>query len=321
MRPIIRAFLVSTSLLGGPAGAGGATYILPPLDEQLIGSIRHVTAGAEETLLDIARHHGVGYTDIKLANPDVNMWLPGEGQRVVLPTRYILPDAPREGIVLNVPEMRLYYYPTPKPGERPVVRTYPISIGRGDWETPLGETTIVQKTPNPSWRPPESIKEEHALRGDILPDVVPPGPDNPLGDYALRLGLPGYLIHGTNRPFGIGMRVTHGCIRMYPEDIEALFREVPVRTPVRIVHQPFKLGWALGIPYFEAHPPFDEDRAPTAAANLTPIMRTLISAGRIIELVDFQIAQREARDPTGMPLPVPKVHQSASRTPLISGPR
>ncbi len=317
--PKIRRTLVTTLALTFPAVCGAATYVLPPLDAQLIGSIQYVSARADDTLLDIARRYGVGYNEIKLANPKVDMWLPGEGTRVVIPTRYILPDAPREGVVLNVPEMRLYYYPKPQPGERPVVKTYPVSIGRGEWETPLGLTNIIEKTRNPSWRPPDSIKEEHAARGDLLPDVVPPGPDNPLGQHALRLGLPGYLIHGTNRPFGIGMRVTHGCVRMYPEDIETLFHEIPLKTPVRIVHQPFKIGWALGIPYFEAHPSFDEDQTPHTAANLTPIIRTLIANGRLLETVDLEIAQREARAPTGLPLPVGKIHQSASRSPPPSG--
>ncbi|MDH3638440.1 MAG: L,D-transpeptidase family protein [Gammaproteobacteria bacterium] len=310
---------MASVVFSGPVVSGVATYILPPLDEQLIGSVQYVSARRDETLLDIARRHGVGHNEIKLANPGVDMWLPGEGTQVLLPTRYILPDAPREGIVLNVPEMRLYYYPKPQPGERPVVQTYPISIGRGDWETPLGTTTVVTKTPNPTWRPPESIKQEHAARGEPLPDAVPPGPDNPLGKYALRLGLPGYLIHGTNRPFGIGMRVTHGCVRMYPEDIDVLFEEVAVGTPVHIVHQPFKIGWALGIPYFEAHPPFGEDQTPNTAANLTPIIRTLIRYGGAIEAIDFQVAQKEARAPTGVPLPVAAVHQSASRIPPSSG--
>ena len=321
MHRLICLGLAASVALSHATASGAATYILPPLDQHLIGSMQHVSARGDETLLDIARQHGVGYDEIKLANPDVDMWLPGEGTRVVVPTRYILPDAPREGVVLNVPEMRLYYYPKPRPGERPVVKTFPVSIGRGDWETPLGMTTIVEKTPNPSWRPPESIKREHAARGDPLPEVVPPGPDNPLGQFALRLGLPGYLIHGTNRPFGIGMRVTHGCVRMYPEDINALFDEIALQTPVHIVHQPFKIGWALGVPYFEAHPSFEEDQTPHTAANLTPIIRTLIANGRALETIDFQVAQQEARAPTGVPLPVARAHQSASRVPPPSGSR
>lgn len=313
MNRLVRSVLVAVGALGQIPMLEAATYVLPPLDQDLIGQVRHVAATKNDTLLDIARRFGIGYDEIKLANPGVDMWVPGEGTTVVVPTRFILPDAPRAGIVLNVPEMRLFYYPKPQPGEIPAVETYPISIGRGDWETPLGHTTVIRKTPNPTWYPPASIQEEHAASGDPLPEKVPPGPNNPLGKYALRLGLPGYLIHGTNRPFGIGMRVTHGCIRLYPEDIEALFGAVDVGTPVYIVHQPFKLGWHLGTPYFEAHPPFGEDQRPTTL-SLTPIIRRIITQGRSITQVDFQIALQEARKPTGIPLPVMAGQQQASRT-------
>ncbi len=218
------------------------TFILPPPDIDLIGQIQVVYAVHEDTLLDIARQHSIGHQEIVQANPGVDLWIPGKGTPVVVPGRYILPDAPRKGLVLNVPEMRLYYYPKSEDGEKPVVITHPVSIGRMDWNTPLGKTSIIAKHKDPSWYPPASIKAEHAADGDPLPDVVPPGPDNPLGRYALRLGKPGYLIHSTNKPFGIGMRVTHGCVRMYPEDIERLFPQIPVNTPVHIVNQPIKVG-------------------------------------------------------------------------------
>jgi L,D-transpeptidase ErfK/SrfK len=157
--------------------------------------------------------------------------------------------------------MRLYYFPPPEPGIPPAVQTYPVSIGRMDWATPLGETKLVRKDRDPAWYPPESIREEHAAQGDPLPRVVPPGPDNPLGKYALRLEIPGYLIHGTNKAFGVGMRVSHGCIRMLPEDIAELFARIPVGTPVRIINQPVKAGWYGGDLYLEVHPPLEEDQA------------------------------------------------------------
>ncbi len=176
-----------------------------------------------------------------------------------MPRRYILPDAPWKGIVLNLPEMRLYYFPESTGGAEPAVVTHPISIGRQDWQTPLGETTIVSKVKNPAWYPPASVRAEHAADGDPLPAVVPPGPDNPLGGYAMRLGLPGYLIHGTNKPYGVGMRVSHGCIRMYPEDIVSMYSQVPGNTTVRIINQPVKTGWLDGELYLEVHPPLEED--------------------------------------------------------------
>ena len=228
---------------GIPLQASAEVFNLPAIGDDLIGAITVATARAEDTLLDIARRHGVGYEDIVHANPDVDTWLPGEGTEVILPTRYVLPPGPREGIVLNLAEYRMYYYPEVVDGEPSVVMTYPISIGRMDWETPLGRTTIISKARNPSWYPPESIRAEHAAEGDPLPRIVPPGPENPLGDYAMRLGLPGYLIHGTNRPDGVGMRVTHGCIRMFPEDIDYLFDRVDIKTAVRIINEPVKVGW------------------------------------------------------------------------------
>ena len=186
-------------------------------------------------------------------------WLPGENTRITLPTRYILPNTDRRGIVLNIPEMRLYYYTQTKQSQQRTVETFPVSIGRMDWKTPIGAAKVIAKTTNPVWRPPESIKKEHAEAGDPLPDVVPAGPENPLGDYAMRLNIPGYLIHGTNKPLGIGMRVTHGCVRMYPADIKNLFPKIDVGTKVQIVNQPVKLGWFADSLYLEIHPPLEED--------------------------------------------------------------
>lgn len=249
---IVRAALIALAVISLPSRA--EVYDLPPPGNDVIGAVSIAIAREDDTLLDIARRHGLGYEDIVRANPDVDTWLPGEGTEVVLPTRYVLPPGPRRGVVLNLAEYRMYYYPAPQDGEAPVVMTYPISIGRMDWATPLGVTSIVAKVRQPSWYPPESIRAEHAADGDPLPRVVPPGPNNPLGEYAMRLGLPGYLIHGTNRPAGVGMRVTHGCIRMFPEDIDYLFGRVDVNTPVRIINEPVKIGWDGDELVVEAHP-------------------------------------------------------------------
>ncbi|MFZ0470728.1 MAG: L,D-transpeptidase family protein [Thiogranum sp.] len=250
------------------------TYTRPPLDVDLIGAIRSVEARHEDTLLDIARRYDVGQDEIVIANPGVDRWLPQPGARVVVPSRYILPRADRKGLVLNVAEMRLYYFPLASPGQPGEVQTYPVSVGRMDWTTPVGVTRVVAKTRNPDWHPPESIRLEAAARGDPLPDVIPSGPNNPLGNYALRMALPGYLIHSTNKPYGVGMRVTHGCVRMYPEDIEVLFPEVPVGTPVQIVNQPVKLGWLADTLFIEVHPPLEEDQAIT---NLKALAMDLVN--------------------------------------------
>jgi L,D-transpeptidase ErfK/SrfK len=288
-----------------PLNAGAETVPLPPADVDLIGQVRVVGARHEDTLLDIARRGGLGYNEIRMANRGVDPWMPGEGTRVTLPTQRILPKAPREGIVINLPEMRLYYFPPAKGDFRQVV-TYPLSIGRYDWRSPLGVTKITQKVPNPSWTPPESIRIEHAERGDILPPVVPAGPDNPLGQYALRLGFQGYLIHGTNRPYGIGMQVTHGCLRLYPEHIEALFGQVTSGMKVTFVSQPFKIGQAFGVTYLEVHPPLEEEQGRKAGA-LGEISRLLAERGVSTAAVDWVTVRRELDTPRGMPVPITHV--------------
>jgi len=237
-------------------------FTLPPADVDVIGQMSTITASSNDTLLDIARRYDLGQNEILLANPSVDRWLPEDNAVVVLPNRFILPNVEeRTGMVLNLPEMRLYYFPEPEAGETPIVITHPISVGRMDWETPLGKTSIITKKKDPDWRPPQSLKDEAIAEGnEPLPDIVLAGPDNPLGRYAMRLGIPGYLIHSTNKPYGVGMRVTHGCLRMYPEDIERLFEDIPVGTPVHIVNQPIKLGWLAGSLFVELHPPLDEDQ-------------------------------------------------------------
>lgn len=250
------------SLSTAPFIVSAATYLLPPSDTHLIGALQTTLSRQEETLLDIARRFDIGQKEILLANPNVDRWIPGEQTKVIIPSRFILPDAPRKGLVLNVPEMRLYYFPQTDELNPSRVITHPVSIGRMDWTTPIGLTHIIQKTKDPVWRPPASIKKEHAANGETLPDIVPAGPDNPLGRYALRLDVPGYLIHGTNKPFGVGMRVTHGCVRMYPEDIEKLFPEVRIGTAVTITNQTIKLGWLAGRLYIEVHPPLEEEAIP-----------------------------------------------------------
>ncbi|MXS86195.1 L,D-transpeptidase [Nitrosomonas sp. HPC101] len=238
-----------------------SNWIRPPDDIDIFGQIQIIQASHTETLLDVARRYDIGQDAMMLANPNVDRWLPEDGAKVILPLRFIIPRAERTGLVINLPEMRLYYFPKPTKGQNPEIITHPVSIGRMDWNTPLGKTTIVRKQKDPTWTPPQSLRKEAVKEGrPPLPDIVPPGPDNPLGRYALYLGLSGYLIHGTNKPLGVGMRVTHGCMRLYPEDIEKLFQLIPTGTPVQIVNQPVKLGWQGDrFLYIELHPPLEED--------------------------------------------------------------
>lgn len=249
-----------TSAVETPGTTGPPRAPAWPLrqDSGLVGQLYVTTATTDDTLFDIARRYGLGISEIQAANPTVDRWLPRKGTKVVLPNRYVLPDAPREGIVLNLASMRLFYYPKRQEGESPVVITHPVGIGRQGWETPKGLAKITQKRANPTWTVPQSIRAEHAAAGDPLPAVVPAGPDNPLGSYAMRLSMPGYLLHGTNKPDGVGMRVSHGCVRLYPEDIETLFKKTAVGTPVRIIDQPYLAGWDQGTLYFEAFAPLEE---------------------------------------------------------------
>lgn len=226
----------------------------------LVGEVQVIRARYEDTFIDIARAYDLGYDELVQANPGVDPWLPGAGTPIILPTQFILPDGERTGIVLNVAIKRIFYFPKAAPGEAPRVITHPVGIGREGWATPIGSTKVVSKVKDPVWTVPASIRKEHAEAGDPLPARVPAGPDNPLGAYALRLGFPSYLIHGTNKPSGIGMRVSHGCVQLFPEDIESLFRQVVVGTPVRIVNQPQLLGWRDGNLYLEAHPALEDDR-------------------------------------------------------------
>jgi len=260
-------------------------FPLPPPGDDIVGEIQVVIAGPEDTLHDIARHFDLGYNEITAANPGVDPWLPGEGTAVVVPTQFVLPPGPRQGIVVNIAAMRLFYFPEPAPGEQPIVVTHPIGVGRVGWPTPTGGTRIVSKVEKPTWYVPESIRREHAEANDPLPAVVPPGPDNPLGDFAMRLGMHEYLIHGTNKPFGIGMRISHGCIRLYPEDIEPLFSETPIGTPVR-------------------HAPFEED-LPENGDGMKSAVETIVRAAEAAEIaIDRAKASRVVGAARGYPLPI-----------------
>lgn len=269
----------------------------------IFGEPRSVITRYEDTLLDIARANSLGYEEITRVNPGVDPWLPGANKTILLPSQRVLPPGPRSGIVVNLPEHRLYYFPKPKRGEPTRVLTYPVSIGKMDWHTPLGATAIVDKRRNPVWNPPKSVRDEHAARGDILPASVPAGPDNPLGAFAMRLGIPGgsYLIHGTNNPAAVGMAVTHGCIRMYPEDIEQLFPLVPVGTTVTLINEPIKIAWVEGELWLEVHPPVDSE-GQTVEPNLDEFSRRLdLVLGRQQAAIHWDYAKTVMREAKGMP--------------------
>ena len=278
-------------------------FLLPPDGTDVVGIVQITTAHQEDTLSDLARRYDLGYEEIVAANPGMDPWLPGEGARVVLPTQFVLPDAPREGLVLNLASMRLFYYPRPAADEPARVITHPVGIGREGWRTPQGTTRITEKIVQPTWTVPASVRREHARMGDPLPPVVPPGPDNPLGEYAMRLSLPSYLIHGTNQPYGVGIRVSHGCVRLYPEDIASLFPEVPEGTRVTIVNQPYVAGWHNGQLYLEAHQPLAED-AKRWGNSLKPMEQAVAKRAPEPEAINWEKARQVAQEARGIPIPV-----------------
>jgi L,D-transpeptidase ErfK/SrfK len=285
----------------GPAGA--TVYELPENGSAVFGTDERIKSTYQDTLLDIARRYSLGYEEIIRANPGVDMWLPGEGTDILLPGTRILPPGPREGVVVNLPEHRLYYFPKTKKGEKPVVITYPVSIGKMDWSTPLGETRVISKQKNPSWYPPESVRKEHLANGDPLPKVVPAGPDNPLGDYAMRLAVGGgsYMLHGTNNPMAVGMAITHGCIRMYPEDVAALFPLVPVGTKVWLINDPVKVAYVNGELLLEAHPPVDAE-GQTTEPNLELLSQQLDKAvGNDTAAIRWDLARETLQAANGIP--------------------
>ena len=281
----------------------------PNLNDEVVGEVQITQTTPQDTLADIARRFSVGYDEIHRANPGVDMWVPGAGRRVVVPTQFMLPDAPHVGIVVNIAEMRLYYFPPSSHGGKQIVYTYPIGIGRVNWKTPSGVTSVVRKVMNPVWRPPADILEEHREEGDPLPAEIRPGPDDPMGTRALYLGWPEYAIHGTNKPVGVGMRVSHGCMHLYPEDIVQLYDLVPVGTPVRVVNQPFVFGWYRGELYMQAFGPLEGDQRDwqTAARTLLeqamgPDIQKQLQERN--EQVRWDLALQLARDPQGIPVAI-----------------
>jgi L,D-transpeptidase ErfK/SrfK len=277
--------------------------------QELVGETQVLFARYENTFSAIGRQYNLGYEELRQANPTVDQWLPGEATPVYLPTQTILPDAPREGIVINIPAMRLFYFATEKSADPTVkvtkVTTHPIGIGTEGWATPVGEATVTGKARDPVWYVPASIRKEHAERGDPLPSKVPPGPDNPLGRHVMTLSLPGYLIHGTNKPAGVGMRSSHGCVRLYPEDVEALFGRVTKGTRVLFVNQPVLAGWRDGALYLEVHPALAEESRDLAAEAEQALAAALKRAGDVapVEIDRAAVAQIVAEQ-RGIPFPV-----------------
>lgn len=283
-------------MLGFAAGTAEASrFILPDAGDGLVGEPIAMRVTYDDRFSTLAIKYDLGFEEMRHANPDVDPWIPGDGARVVLPTQYMLPPGSRSGIVINLPEYRLYYYPK----DAGTVMTFPIGIGRTGFQTPAATTKIVAKIINPSWYPTKAHRVEHAEMGDVLPTVVPPGPDNPLGKLAIQLTLPGYFLHGTNKPAGVGQRVSHGCVRLYPDDIQSLADAAPIGTEVRIIDAPLKVTWHEGKLWMEAHPPLDGEQD---MAKMTQIINKAIDGKEVF--IDWTRAEEMARTSTGMPGPI-----------------
>lgn len=280
--------------------------------DPIVGNLRVHTAVASDTLIDLARDNDLGYGEIVAANPGIDPWLPAAGTQIVLPTAHLLPDTPQRGIVINLADQRLYYFPPGRP-----VETYPIGVPVPEVPLRSGTTRIIAKRANPAWIPTASERAEEP----DLPGMVPPGPDNPLGAFALYTGWTAIVIHGTNRPYGIGRRVSHGCIRLYPEDIEALFKEVPVGTPVTFVDQPAKVAWVGATLYLEVHPTLAQAYELEISRKFTPapvpglVRLVLKAAGPFDEEIDWRAVDEVMRQRTGIPTLIGRIMPTAMAAP------
>jgi L,D-transpeptidase ErfK/SrfK len=310
-----RAFAVACTAASVVSGAAQATtFVLPPPGQRLVGALANDVAAEEDTIVDLARRNRVGYQELALANPAMDHWLPAPGTQVTIPTQFILPRGPREGIVVNLAEYRMYYYVAATKHEPARVVTFALSAGREDWPTPNIRTSISRKLRNPAWYPNRAIRREHADEGTPLPPIVPPGPENPLGPLALKLRMPGgYFIHGTSRPFGIGMPVTHGCLRLYPEDMEELYKMVTEGVKVRIVSDAYKVTYVDDTLYVEAHPPVDDNGVPQVdRAAVEKLLRATLALHKVKARVDPEWLDDFLREPLGIPLAVPLISAATS---------
>jgi L,D-transpeptidase ErfK/SrfK len=268
-------------------------------EEDVIGQLVAIRLAKGDTLPDIARHFSLGIDEISMANPGVDVWVPEAGTKITLPLNFILPDAPRRGIVINLAAMRLFYYRESKTTLS--VSTYPVGIGMEEKPTPMGQAYVDRKVIRPTWHVPASIAAAHRRKGDILPPTVPPGPENPLGEYALYLSKSGYLIHGTNKPASIGLKATNGCIRLYPEDIKALYEKTPVKTPVSIIYQPYLIGQQNGMVYLEVHAPVEDQKL----ADVKPLFARLKDIEKKTKrTIDWDKVDKALAEARGIPVPI-----------------
>ena len=268
-------------------------------EDDVIGRLAAIILEKGDSLPDIARHFSLGINTVSAANPGVDIWVPEARGTILLPLSFVLPDTPRKGIVINLAAMRLFYFK--KDGEQLTVSTYPVGIGSTEQPTPMGRMYITRKKFQPTWYVPAVIAKDHRKKGDPLPAKIPPGPLNPLGEYALYLSKSGYLVHGTNKPASIGLRATYGCLRLYPEDIKRLYKNTPVKTPVRIVNQPYLVGQRDGIIYIQAHKPFEASDSAELKKAYTKLRNIEKKTGHAL---DWKKVEKEVAEARGFPVPL-----------------
>lgn len=276
--------------------------------DDVIGRLAFVRLEKGDTLPDIARHFSLGINGVSAANPGVDIWVPKAGGRIMLPLSFILPDAPRKGIVINLAAMRLFRFKGDS--ESLAVSTYPVGVGTEERPSPTGQMYVERKVTRPTWHVPASIARDHREKGDPLPAAVLPGPENPLGEYALYLSKPSYLIHGTNKPASIGLRATNGCIRLYPEDVKKLYQNTPVKTPVFIVNQPYLLGQYNGVVYMEVHAPPEDLEAVEFDRMYRKLRNIERESGRRLDWSKIKKVLAEAR---GIPVPIFEIRQGSGK--------
>ena len=314
---LARPITVAAIPTGLPAPVQTERFVLKP-GQTVIGRAQMVRLKPHQVLSDVARLFDVGNDAIQRANPKVDPWLAPVGTRVIVPTEFVLPDAPHVGIVVNLAAMRLFYFPPHAPGKPQVVITHPVGIGRLGWPTPTGVTRVIWHEAHPVWEVPRSILAEHAKEGEPLPKLVGAGPTNPLGNFALHLGWPGYLIHGTDKPAGVGRRVSHGCVHLYPEDIRQVFAMVPNGTPVRVVNQPYLFGWRRGHLYMQAYGPLQDDKRPWTTESVTLLGKVLTNnliqdLSKAHQRIRWSHVRALLADPKIVPLPVSGNHLTGER--------
>jgi len=269
-------------------------YAIDNIDAALIGGIRSHTVQYRESLIELAVQYDVGFNEIVAANKKIDPWIPEKGTKILIPTSWLLPEGTDNGIIINLAALRLYYFF--KIDHQQYVTTFPIGIGRQGFTTPEGSFEITARVKDPVWTVPESVRNEKPE----LPSIIPPGPHNPLGKYWLQLSVNGYGIHGTNRPFGIGRKVSHGCIRLYQKDIEELYKLTKIGTPVKIIKEPIQVRHYENKIYLAVH---SSDMDDSELLNLTVLK---LSRKGLLKDVDTLLMLDAILKSTGLPAQISK---------------